>query len=305
MTDIIDTVQTTELDDAYIDLFDITLRYGSSETLIHLVDGLNADQNNLWFPYVDGDTKTFKQYLATPIGIEGFSISSSGAQNRPTLSVANVASLARSISDTSNSDSSENETTIDSILQGLNITKNEDILGSIVYHRRTLLKNTFVKVTDTTASPVETVWFAQDHPTYTVDTGVHYTTATSAPAPKEFPTAKYILDRVAAENHLIVQFELCSPFDVQGLKIPNRYVIGKYCPWEYRGASGDGNTSVKSGCPYNGTTYFDIDGNSVATLAADVCGKTIEACKLRFHPNGDNLDVPLPFGGFPGSRKFK
>ena len=117
--------------------------------------------------------------------------------------------------------------------------------------------------------------------------------------------AKYILDRVAAENHLIVQFELCSPFDVQGLKIPNRYVIGKYCPWEYRGAATQGNNSIKSGCSYNGTNYFDIDGNSVSTLAQDACGKTIEACKLRFHPNDTNLDVPLPFGGFPGSRKFK
>lgn len=295
MTDIIDTVQSTELDDAYLDLFDVTLKHGSTETLIHLVDGLDADQNNLWFPYVASDlTRTFKQYLATPIGIEGFSIASDGAQNRPTLSVANVASLARSISDNSSSDSVENETTFDNILQDLNITKNEDILGSIVYHRRTLLKNTFVKISGS--------FYAYDD---------RSTVVTSAPIPKEFPSAKYILDRVAAENHLIVQFELCSPFDVQGLKIPNRYVIGKYCPWEYRGAATQGNNSIKSGCSYNGTSYFDIDGNTVSTLAQDACGKTIEACKLRFHPIDPNtgehteIDVPLPFGGFPGSRKFK
>lgn len=293
MTDIIDTVQSTELDDAYLDLFDITLKYGSSETLIHLVDGLDADQSNLWFPYVASDlTRSFKQYLATPIGIEGFSIASDGAQNRPTLSVANVASLARSISDNSDSDSIENETTFDDILQGINITKNEDILGSIVYHRRTLLKNTFVQVSGSM---------------YSYDD--RSTVVTSAPIPKEFPSAKYILDRVAAENHLIVQFELCSPFDVQGLKIPNRYVIGKYCPWEYRGAANQGNNSIKSGCSYNGSNYFDIDGNSVTTLAQDACGKTIEACKLRFHPIVGGVhtetDTPLPFGGFPGSRKFK
>jgi lambda family phage minor tail protein L len=293
MTDIIDTVQTTELDDAYVELFDITLNYPGGSTIIHLVDGLDADQNNLYFPYpAGGDNRTFEQYLATPIGLEGFSISSSGAQNRPNLTVANVASLARSITDNSNTDSTENETNIDTILSGLNITKNEDILGSLVTHRRTLLKNTFVKLSGS-------MYLYGDRSTVVA----------SPPVPKEFPTAKYVLDRVAAENHLIVQFELSSPFDVQGLKIPNRYVIGKYCPWEYRGAAGGLNTSVKSGCTYNGNSYFDIDGNSVPTLAADACGKTIEACKLRFHPivSGEHteIDVPLPFGGFPGSRKFK
>ena len=121
MTDLIDTVQKTALDDAFIELFDINLKYKNNQgatvtELIHLVDGLDADQSNLYFPYPSGsDNRTFEQYLATPIGLEGFSITSSGAQSRPNLTVANVASLARSITDNSNTDSTANETTIDTI----------------------------------------------------------------------------------------------------------------------------------------------------------------------------------------------
>ena len=55
---------------------------------------------------------------------------------------------------------------------------------------------------------------------------------------------------------------------------------------------------------------FDIDDNYVADPANDVCGKSLTSCKIRFHPKyagtlSTNTDIALPFGGFPGSRKFK
>ena len=42
----------------------------------------------------------------------------------------------------------------------------------------------------------------------------------------------------------------------------------------------------------------------------DVCGKTLNSCKVRYQgvdTDGDPLTraTPLPFGGFPGTRKFK
>tara|TARA_B100001245_G_scaffold28578_1_gene18505 strand:- start:704 stop:1834 length:1131 start_codon:yes stop_codon:yes gene_type:complete len=61
-------------------------------------------------------------------------------------------------------------------------------------------------------------------------------------APIEFPKKKFIIDRVAAENSLSVTFELSSPYDLQGIKLPNRQVIGKYCPWIYQGMSLDSPT---------------------------------------------------------------
>lgn len=412
MTDLIDTVQKTALDDAFIELFDVELKYKNSSNvivteLIHLIDGLELDGSNLWMPYESSPgTFIWAEYLACPIAIEGISVDSTGAASRPTLSIANIASMARSISGypypsspslRTDSDGLENETNIDDILKDLQIVKNEDVLGSIITYRKTLLKNTFVKSTDTTVTPNVNRWYAQDHPTKNGSSGVTYIVS-NAPAPIEFPEQKFVLDRVATETNLLVSFELANPLDVQGLQIPNRYVIGKYCPWAYKGAVAG---STKSGCPwknngmrtvtintttdategtyginysslgisYSGTSSdnitpadwaltvtvnssgvasvainnpghsfeenetitipssiiggttalvvtvatrmnFDIDDNYVADPANDVCGKSLASCKIRFHPKyagtlSTNTDIALPFGGFPGSRKFK
>ena len=51
-----------------------------------------------------------------------------------------------------------------------------------------------------------------------------------------------------------------------------------------------------SECSYTGTDYYDVNGNTVSTLAQDVCGKRVASCKLRF---GENAE--LPFGSFPGA----
>jgi len=305
MTDLIDTVQELEIDDAYIELFDIRLKYvnssGNVDTtqVYHLIDGLENGTTNVWMPYDTNDNGSLEwaEYVAIPISIEGVSTSSDGAQGRPTLSLANIAALARSIS--ADGDGLDNEIAFSggasdasytSILEDLNISKNEDVLGSVVLHRKTLLKNTYVY--DSAGAGAY----------YTYEDRIAKTTAISpVPLPKEFPSGRYILDRVAAENQIIVQFELASPFDIQGLKIPNRYIIGKYCPWEYKGVA---EGSVKSGCSWENDTgpYFDIDNNST-NAAGDVCGKTIQSCKARFHNTDDT--IPLPFGGFPGSRKFR
>jgi len=390
MTDLIDTVQELEIDDAYIELFDIRLKYvnssGNLDTtqVYHLIDGLEDGTTNLWMPYDTNDNGSLEwaEYIALPIAIEGVSTSSDGAQGRPTLSLANVAALARSVSADDDGIDDEiafsggaSDASVYSILEELNISKNEDVLGSVVLHRKTLLKNTYV-------------YDSGNHYTYE-DRITKATPIDPVPLPKEFPSGRYILDRVAAENQIIVQFELASPFDIQGLKVPNRYIIGKYCPWEYKGLV-DG--SVKSGCswenngvgavttstltgatdgeyiineaspgvtlnttassPPSGWTLkieidsntvlvtisrpgssfefndtivvsssiiggsedltltvvnrvnFDIDNNNTNSTG-DVCGKTIQSCKARFNFGDAEKDVPLPFGGFPGSRKFR
>lgn len=295
MTDLIDVVQSTELDDSYIELFDIDLKYidanGAQQTeYLHLINGLDPDNTNIWMPYENSSGNlVWAEYLATPIEIDGIAVESSGASSRPTITVGNVAAMARSIA--ADSDGDSDETTFEAQLTALSINKNEDILGSIVTYRRTLLSNTYVRVSGSM---------------YSYDD--RSTVIAAVPSPKEFPIGKYVVDRVVAETPILVQFELASPIDVEGLKIPNRYVIGKYCPWEYKGvAKGD----PKSGCTWKDTSglRFDIDNQPVATAAADQCAKTIQACKLRFHPvvSGQHTkeERPLPFGGFPGSRKFK
>jgi len=99
-------------------------------------------------------------------------------------------------------------------------------------------------------------------------------------------TLKRYINRKAAETRDVVTFELASEFDLAGQKLPKRQIVANTCQWIYR----------SSECSYTGSNYFDVNGNSVSTLAQDVCGKRLASCKLRFGENGT-----LPFGSFPGA----
>ena len=68
-----------------------------------------------------------------------------------------------------------------------------------------------------------------------------------ASPPVEFPIKKFIIDRISTETNTRVTYELAAPFDLSGIKIPNRQVIGKYCSWQYQGYS----LSEKGGCIWN------------------------------------------------------
>ena len=102
----------------------------------------------------------------------------------------------------------------------------------------------------------------------------------------KFPDERWYIDRKANETRDSVVFELASKFDVAGQKLPKRQVVANVCQWVYR----------SSECSYTGSNYFDVNGNSVGTLAADVCGKRVASCKLRFGSTAE-----LPFGSFPGA----
>ena len=102
----------------------------------------------------------------------------------------------------------------------------------------------------------------------------------------KFPDERWFIDRKANESRDSVTFELASKFDLAGQKLPKRQIVANVCQWVYR----------SSECSYAGSNYFDVNGNTVGTLAADVCGKRVESCKLRFGNNGE-----LPFGSFPGA----
>jgi phage-related protein len=75
-----------------------------------------------------------------------------------------------------------------------------------------------------------------------------------------FPQDVYFIDRKSGENKNTVEFELASPFDLQGLKLPARVVTEHNCVWTYRG----------EGCCYEYDTvkqtgvtdiHYNEDGN--------------------------------------------
>lgn len=101
-----------------------------------------------------------------------------------------------------------------------------------------------------------------------------------------FPVEEWYVDRKATESRDVVVFELASKLDLQGKELPNRQVVANVCQWKYRSAE----------CSYTGSSYFDVNNNSVSTLAQDACGKRLSSCKTRFGENNE-----LPFGSFPGA----
>tara|TARA_B100001059_G_C17829793_1_gene583858 strand:- start:158 stop:1051 length:894 start_codon:yes stop_codon:yes gene_type:complete len=105
-----------------------------------------------------------------------------------------------------------------------------------------------------------------------------------------FPVEEYYVDRKATESQDVVSFELASKFDLSNKELPNRQVVANICQWQYR----------SSECSYTGSNFFDVNNNSVGSLAQDACGKRLSSCKKRFGENGE-----LPFGSFPGAGLLK
>lgn len=99
-------------------------------------------------------------------------------------------------------------------------------------------------------------------------------------------TQKWFISRKSGENQTSVTFELSSPADFAGQRLPRRQ-IQPMCHWAmnggYRGPD----------CGYTGTKYFTIKGVATTNPAEDQCGGLCADCKARF-----GEESPLPFGGF-------
>jgi lambda family phage minor tail protein L len=108
------------------------------------------------------------------------------------------------------------------------------------------------------------------------------------------PTAGFVddifyVERKVSESRLIVEWELRSAIDVEGIKLPRRQVIAGMCLWVYRSAE----------CGYAGGPVATINDAATSDPAQDRCGKRLASCKFRFGAYG-----PLPFGGFPGVGRY-
>lgn len=107
---------------------------------------------------------------------------------------------------------------------------------------------------------------------------------------EEFPPDIWFIERRAGEDDTIIQFELASALDFQGVQLPRGVIIANNCSWlsigGYRGPY----------CGYNGppvATEYDI----ITTDAnLDRCGGLVRSCKLRFGENNE-----LPYGSFPAA----
>lgn len=120
---------------------------------------------------------------------------------------------------------------------------------------------------------------------------------------QHFPTDVYVINRKTAHTNEAIAFELSTPLDQTSKMLPGRIVQKRYCPWRYRIYDADFRifdyTDVE--CPYTGTRYYTAAGELTAEAGEDRCGKRLSDCKLRFPRDSGEA---LPYGGFPGIRRF-
>ena len=150
--------------------------------------------------------------------------SSSGAMNRPKLSIANVESMLKQGSDFK---TQMEDGTWDGTVDGeLIIAQNfriDHLVGQRITRRKTLEKYTGAGVT-----------------------------------PHEFDKETFIIDRISSKTPLFCELELASPADLGGVRIPARQVVGKYCPWAYQGHA---QNSTKSACRWGTSSQINaFDG---------------------------------------------
>ena len=106
-----------------------------------------------------------------------------------------------------------------------------------------------------------------------------------------YPDETWLIDRKSHQDNVLCEYELASPFDVAGTKLPRRVVIADICTVGYRSAE----------CGYTGGAVATEDDVPTSDPALDECGCRTESCKLRFGHDPDGL----PFGGFPGCGKVR
>lgn len=135
----------------------------------------------------------------------------------------------------------------------------EDLLWAKLKRRRTLVKY------------LDAVNFVGGNPT-------------ANPA-EEYPVETWFITRKVNETPAAIEFDLGSPLDLQGVKLPRRQVVAGTCLWAYR--SGE--------CGYAGGPVATYANVPTSDPAQDQCSRSMTGCKLRFGLRG-----PYPFGGFPG-----
>ncbi|MFJ9531258.1 phage minor tail protein L [Herbaspirillum sp. NPDC101396] len=103
---------------------------------------------------------------------------------------------------------------------------------------------------------------------------------------EEFPPEIWFVEQKVSETDEVIEFELSSPLDFDGLMLPGRRIIANLCPWVYRGTE----------CGWTGVTFYDAKDQPLTDPNLDRCGKRLSSCKCRF---GEYEE--LPYGGFPAA----
>lgn len=113
----------------------------------------------------------------------------------------------------------------------------------------------------------------------------------ASPDPDRYlPQEIYKVDRLTQRNQLYAEWDLTTPLDAEGAKLPARQILRETCGHRYRFYDGGAFQYARVTCPYAGSNYFTDTNAPTADPALDVCALSLKACRLRF---GQNAQLPI------------
>ena len=115
----------------------------------------------------------------------------------------------------------------------------------------------------------------------------------------KFPTEHFVIERKNTQTRHLLEFELSTKLDQEGMQLPRKVVLRDTCVHNYRYWDGERLSYKQVSCPYAGDTYFEANGDRTYDQKKDACGKRISDCKKRF---GEN--AVLPRLAFPGVGRY-
>lgn len=122
----------------------------------------------------------------------------------------------------------------------------------------------------------------------------------SGAEPVEFTRQVWIISKIMSKEANFISFELASPFDLQGVKIPARQIVANACPWEYAGASPDlpraqkcggctwhrkGDRNVFQATPVTMKVYVTIDDEYIFSSSLSYSNYTTASGSSSFSVN--------------------
>ena len=110
-----------------------------------------------------------------------------------------------------------------------------------------------------------------------------------------FPVDHYVIEKKAKQLRRELSYELSTPMDQQGKKIPARQVIRDTCMHRFRyWANGQWNYQGVT-CPYTGAAMYEPNGQPTSDPTKAKCGKRLSDCEKHF-----GVGAVLPIFAFPG-----
>jgi lambda family phage minor tail protein L len=159
-------------------------------------------------------------YIALPVEADGFEFKGDGTLPRPTLRIANTNSFVTAV-----------------LLAVNETTPGNDLTGAKLTRIRTLSRFLDASNFDNNTNP--------------------YGTPDPTEATGQMPKEVYYVDRKISENRDLVEFELASVFDLEGVTAPRRLALDNICQWTYRGPE----------CGYTGPEFTENDVSEITEAA--------------------------------------